>query len=365
MSRQIVRRLKGPFFIFLYKKVLLLMFTFFFSLTLLFFIPRMLPSSPVEMMVARLAGGTGAGTSLGTESPSTWGTRGGSVAVEVIRQVYTEKFGLEQPTEIQFLRYWKRIFTWDYGPSYFRYPQKVMEVVMYALPWTLVLVVPVPVIGFFVGNLIGSKASYKKSKINRIIYFTTLYLSLIPYYWFALILVYAFAVVFKLFPNYGPYSDIWLYPTFRIEWLIDAAYHYVLPFFSILGVVIGGWAVGMRASILSQIRATYVEYSKQLGLSSKRIRKYIQRNAILPNFTWLPIAFSSLIGQTLLVEIVFGYPGIGLLMYQSAFALDYPMLEACFVILMLIVLTGNFLCDIAYGVLDPTIGSRYVSEGSE
>jgi peptide/nickel transport system permease protein len=92
------------------------------------------------------------------------------------------------------------------------------------------------------------------------------------------------------------------------------------------------------------------------------MRKYAQHNAILPNFTWVPVALSSLISQTLLVEVVFGYPGLGYLMYQAAFAADYPLIEASFVITVLIILVGNFLADLLYGVIDPRIAKGYVGE---
>jgi peptide/nickel transport system permease protein len=80
----------------------------------------------------------------------------------------------------------------------------------------------------------------------------------------------------------------------------------------------------------------------------------------LPNFTWVPVAIAGLVGQTLLVEIVFGYPGLGLLMYYAVMNLDYPVIEASFMIIVLIVLVGNFVADIVYGVIDPRIATGYV-----
>jgi peptide/nickel transport system permease protein len=341
---------KSPFALFLYKKLLMLLITFLVAATLLFVIPRLMPASPVDMMVARLKNPYGSG---GLASP---------IPVEVLRKIYIEKFGLDKSIEIQFLDFWKRIFTMDFGVSFFRYPMKVVDLVVSALPWTLVLVVPAPIIGFIIGNWIGSRAAMNsKSKLNNILYYFALYGSVLPYYWFALILVYVFAADLKWFPVYGAYSDKWLGPTLSLEWAFDAIYHWILPFVSLMGVGIGGWATGMRASIESQSQSTYIEYSKKIGFSPEKLRKYMQRNAILPNFTWLPMTFAYLIGQTLLVEIVFGYPGIGTLMYNAAYSSDYPMLEATFVVLMITVLVGNFICDIIYGILDPAIGARYVS----
>jgi peptide/nickel transport system permease protein len=145
-----------------------------------------------------------------------------------------------------------------------------------------------------------------------------------------------------------------------LNWFLDAVCHYILPFLSLLGVGIGGWAIGMRAMMVYEMESDYMQYSKQLGFSRVKLRSYAARNAILPNFTWIPVALSSLISQTLLVEIVFRYPGIGSLMYSAVFAADYPLIEASFVIIILIVLVGNFLSDLLYGVIDPRIATGYV-----
>ena len=119
--------------------------------------------------------------------------------------------------------------------------------------------------------------------------------------------------------------------------------------------------MGIRAVMVNEMESDYIQYSEQLGFSKSKLRKYMVRNSIIPNFTWIPITLASLISETLLVEVVFQYPGLGTLAYNAIYGLDYPLIEATFVITMLIVLVGNFLCDILYGKLDPRIGSKYVS----
>jgi len=350
-----------PFLRFLLKKVLVFIGIFIFSSCLLFILPRLMPSNPVELMIARTLSGEFA-TGVG-------GTAGGASAIavreeiiKVLREVYTEKFGLDKPIEQQFLLLWKRVFTLDFGVSYSYYPSPVSDVILSSLPWTLMLIAPVPIIGFFVGNSIGSRTATKPGKFSNLAFFAALYTNILPYYWFALILVYIFAVNLKIFPLCGAYSERWVRPVWNnLNFILDVAHHYVLPLLSLIWQGIGGWAVGMRAAMLSQIRLTYTDYMKNLGFSFNTIRKRMQRNAILPNFTWLPMAFSGLISQTLLVEVVFGYPGVGSIMYSAAYSLDYPLLEASFLIIILLVVFGNLICDIVYGLLDPTIGSSYVS----
>jgi peptide/nickel transport system permease protein len=364
MSSKIVKKLKNPFLIFLFKKLLVLIGVFIFSMTLIFFVPRLIPGDPVDMIIAKVLAQAGGSSMGGGSSGGSTGSSQGSMA-SILRQAYTLKFGLDKPIEVQFALFWQRIFTFDFGPSYAYYPAKVSDIILAALPWTLALVVPIPIIGFLLGNRLGSTVSLKSNKFYSALYYAALYLSTFPYYWFAIVLIYVFASVLHWFPISGAYSLTWLAPAWNIDFIIDAAYHYALPFISLASQGIGGWAIGMRAVMASQQKSTYVEYSKQLGLSSKKIRKYMERNAILPNFTWLPMALAGLIGQTLLVEVVFNYPGLGQRMYYSAFSLDYPMLEASFLIVTLIVLVGNFICDMIYGILNPALGASYISEGAK
>ena len=108
------------------------------------------------------------------------------------------------------------------------------------------------------------------------------------------------------------------------------------------------------------MESNYIEYAEQLGFGKKKLRSYVMKNSILPNFTWIPVVISNLISQTLLVEVIFGYPGLGTLAYNAVFAQDYPLIEAILVLCTLIVLVGNFISDIMYGLFDPRIGSSYV-----
>ncbi len=350
-----VQKVKSPFAIFVYRKFALLLASIFVGMTFVFIFPRLLPYSPVDIMIGRIVGA--GGTSLGGQQ-SVGGVEAGSL--EAMRKVYEEKFGLTQPLSTQYFLFWRRFFTMDFGLSYWRYPQPVERLVLYALPWTMALMLPVVPIGFVIGNWLGSRAAFYRGKLGNLFFGIALYMFQAPYYWFALILVFVFGVKLGWFPLYGAYSRHWIRPVLNLEWFLDAAWHYSLPFLSLVGSGIGGWAVDMRALVLYEMQSDYVQYANQLGFGKGKLRKYMEKNAILPNFTWLPMSISNLVSQTLLIEVVFGYPGIGNLAFNAVFALDYPLIEVTFIFSMLILLIGNFLCDILYGVLDPRIGSGYV-----
>jgi len=355
--KRITRKLRSPFAVFVYKKLLFLFVAIFISMTFTFIFPRLMPSSPVDIMIGRIAGGeaTAAGTTTRQTQTGIQASR-----LEVLREIYMKKFGINEPLIVQYAVFWTRFFTMDFGVSYWRYPTSISQLIMEALPWTLALVIPVLPVGFLVGNWIGSRAAYHRGKVDKALYYVLMYLSQAPYYWFALIFMLIFGVKLRWFPLFGAYDPKWLYPVFTLEWFLDAAWHYCLPFLSLVGLGIGGTGVGMRAMTLYEMESDYIQYSKQLGFRKSKLRKYAVRNAILPNFTWLPMTLSSLVGQTLLVELIFGYPGLGNLAYNAVFNMDYPLIEATFIFTVGIVLVGNFLCDILYGILDPRIGSSYV-----
>lgn len=353
--KKMIKKIKdNPFVFFLMRKVVFLLVAVFLSLSIVFILPHLMPSNPVDIMIAQISGG--GATAMGTGGTS--GTGEAKSSLEVLREIYLEKFGIKKPLYVQYIVFWKRFLTMDFGLSYWRYPRSVSSLVMHALPWTIVLIIPIIPLGFVIGNWIGSRAAYYRGRFDRLLYYISMYLMRAPYYWFALILVLIFGVKLEWFPLTGAYSGEWIRPVLNLDWILDAAHHYILPFMSLLGLGIGGWAVGMRAMTIYEMQSDYMRYSEQLGFTKRKLRKYAEHNAILPNFTWIPITLSALVSQTLLVEVVFGYPGIGTLLYNAVFAMDYPLIEACFVIVVLIVLVGNFLADIFYGLIDPRVARR-------
>jgi len=335
---------KKPFAKFLIKKLVFLLVAIFLSFTLLFILPYFMPSNPVDMMLARIAA-----------RPGTTPER-----LKEMSERYTRLFGLDKPLIDQYGLFWNRVLTMDYGISIAYYPNSIGPLIGEALIWTLILIIPAWILSFIVGNnYLGAKVAFSKNKFVHAFYTIAVYLNSAPYYWFGLILVYALAVNLRLFPSSRAFSPL-LIPSLSPRFLLDVAYHYVLPFLSLFITGIGNWCTGMRAMTIYEKQSDYIYYSKQLGFRENKLRKYAQKNAILPQVTGLPIILSSLIGQTMIVEYVFGWPGLGTVMYQAVTAIDYPLMQAGFVFSVLLVLIGNFVMDIIYGFIDPRIRTGYV-----
>lgn len=309
------------------------------ALILNFYLPRMIPGNPVDAIVAQMAAG-------GADAAS----------MEAIYSTYIEEFGLDEPLLMQFATYVGNVFQGDLGTSFALYPADVRGLIADALPWTIALQLPAILVGWVLGNLLGAVAAYKGGWFDRGGFIVSLFLSSMPYYAFAILLLYLVAVRWELLPAAGGYS-FGTEPAFTWSFITDAADHYLLPFLSLVLIFIGGQAIGMRSMAIYELGADYVDFSRGLGISDGRITRYIFRNAMLPQVTGLALSIGSLVGGALITEVVFSYPGIGSLLFTAIRQNDYPVIQGITLLIMVAVLVANFLVDIAYGVIDPRIRS--------
>ena len=127
--------------------------------------------------------------------------------------------------------------------------------------------------------------------------------------------------------------------------------------------MIGGQAIGMRSMSLYELNADYVLYAKLLGIRDRKIVRYVFRNAVLPQITGLASSIGGAVGGALIVETVFSYPGIGMLINLSIRNVDYTLLSGCTLMTSACVLAANFLVELVYGVLDPRVRSAHSEEG--
>ncbi len=144
------------------------------------------------------------------------------------------------------------------------------------------------------------------------------------------------------------------HPGFTWDFIVDLVRHAFLPALTILLTSLGGWIIGMRNAMINTLGEDYITFGEANGLRGRTIAlRYAARNAILPNLTGFGLTLGGVVGGSILVEQVFGYPGIGYLLFNAVIGQDYPLMQALFLMITVSVLIANFLVDILYGVLDP------------
>jgi peptide/nickel transport system permease protein len=309
-----------------------------------FFLPRLIPGNPVDVIVGQMAQG---GTASGEARKKTYET-------------FMKEFGLDKPVLAQFGTYLYNLVRGDFGTSFGNYPAKVSSLIASSLPWTIALQLPAVLIGWIVGNILGVLAAYRGGNFDRVAFVGSLALSNLPYYCLAILLLYVFSVAIPIFPSFGGYNPGQT-PQFSLNFILDVMHHYTLPFLSVVLVLIGGQAVGMRSMAIYELSADYVSFERNLGVGDGRIISSIFRNAVLPQVTGLALALGSLVGGALITEVVFSYPGIGTTLFTAIRQSDYPVIQAITMLITIGVLGANFLVDLTYGLIDPRI--RAVQQG--
>jgi peptide/nickel transport system permease protein len=309
------------------------------AVVLNFLLPRLMPGDPSSAIVEELQRVSGQQV-----PPET---------LESIRAIFGDP---DQNLAQQFVEYLGQLARFDLGVSVVNFPVPVSELVLEALPWTLLLVGTTTVLAFVLGTGLGVLAGWKAgSRLDSILTPLTAFLSSVPYFWVALLALWVFGFVLGWFPLSGGY-DANLAEGFNLPFLASVLHYGALPAATIVFSAFGGWLLGMRNMTVTTVREDYVLLAQAKGLSRGRVvLRYAARNAMLPSFTGFAMALGGVIGGALLTETVFSYPGIGYLLFESLTKRDYPMMQGVFLIVTLATLLANLLADSLYVVLDPRI----------
>jgi peptide/nickel transport system permease protein len=328
--------------------------TFLVAVTINFFLPRLGTSNPVDIIMGKASGGLS--TEAAREKEESYLKEFGLVKIDSKGEILRDAEGKPQKASQwgQFGNYVLMSFKGDLGTSFQKYPKKVMDVILEAVPWTIALQLPTIIFGWIVGNLLGALAAYRRGIFDRIFFPIALVMSSFPFFVFGMLLVYYFAVVLGWFPAMGGYAGH-LVPSFSLEFFGSVSYHYVLPFFSIFLILAGGQAIGMRSMGIYELGTDYIKYAKWLGLKETTVLKYLFRNAMLPQLTGLALQLGMMIGGALITEMIFSYPGLGMAMLTAIQNNDYPMIQGCTLLVTVSVLIANFTVDIMIGFLDPRV----------
>ena len=319
------------------RKLCWYLITFIVAVLLNFILPRLMPGDPVAAIAAQVSQGIS--------------DKG---AAQQIYAQYVERFGLDKPLWQQFFIWLGNVAHGDLGISFSMYPRTVTDILASSVMWTVCLQLPAIVVGWLLGNLLGAIAAYKKGIMDKFIMPAFMFVSSIPAFGIATILLFVFGIKFGVAPTSGGYSFD-LIPSATLTFFASVISHYQLPFWSIVLVTIGRQAIGMRSMAIYELNADYVKYSRFLGVKNRRIVRYVFRNAMLPQVTGLALSIGTMVGGALVAEIIFSYPGLGYTLITAIKGQDYPLISACTLIITIMVLLANLILEIVYGFIDPRI----------
>ena len=183
----------------------------------------------------------------------------------------------------------------------------------------------------------------------------------IPYYILAIVLVFLLAFLWPVFPISGAYT-VGLRPSLSPAFVLDVLRHAALPALSIVLVSLGWWFLSMRSLIVSLKGEDYITWAEAKGLPPRRIFwAYAFRNALLPQATGLALSLGHIVGGALVTETIFGYPGLGYLIFNSIKSLDFPVIQGSILLIIVSVAVANLVMDLVYPLIDPRI--RYAPAG--
>jgi peptide/nickel transport system permease protein len=316
----------------------------FVGVTVTFIVPRLSPSDPVRGQINRLMI---TGVSFTQEE------------LEIFVSSLTSLYGLEGSLWEQYVDLWARLFKGDLGISFYSFPTPVMTLIKQSLPWTLGLLLSATLISWILGNLLGGLASYfPKSKILGGVDILCQAIRPIPYYILALLLVILFAYVFPVFPIRGAYP-MGMRPSMTLNFALIVLYHSVLPALSLVLGGIGGWFIGMKALTSNIISEDYVVYAETAGIKERKIIfGYVMRNAMLPQITGLALSLGMIFSGALILEVIFSYPGLGLLAFQAIRQTDYSLIMGVTLFSIIGVATATLILDLIYPLFDARVRIR-------
>ncbi len=295
-----------------------------------FFLPRLLPGSPIGQIAGEEAG------KLDSEEKAR----------------ILSAYRLDLPLEQQFLIYLKSLVTFDFGISYPR-RQPVAALLAKAIPWTLLLAGTALVLSAAAGTFLGTVSAYKRRKRADLpIMMGATFVSSVPSFWIGMILLTVFGARLGWLPMYGAYSMWKKYTGWR--WALDVAAHLVLPVVTMLLASLMHFFTTSRYSVLQTMFSDYVTMAEIRGIPKRRIRiHYVMRNAMLPVFTVFMTELGFLLSGSVIIETVFSYPGIGYLLFEAVKARDYPLMQYGFLASSAIVILAGALSDFLTARIDP------------
>ena len=313
---------------YMFRRILKGLLTIFVSVTITFFVIRLMPADPVSLLVD---------PKMGIE----------------VQQAMIKQLGLDKPILVQYGVFIKEMFSGNLGIS-FKSREAVTTVIMQKLPWTLLLLFIVAALSMLVGIPMGMLAAKKRNQVFDKVLNVVIVIGIsvfIPFLSFAFL--YFFAYYLRLLPAGGAYIPP---PVKGFAYVVDVARHSVLPALTLFVGNVATVILYTRNSMIDVLKEDYIRTAYSKGWNDKYvIRVHALKNALIPTITVIGLTMGTMVGGAVMTETVYAWPGVGRLIYDSVSAMDYPVLQGAFLVLAVAVVFMNILTDLVVAWLDPRI----------
>ena len=301
--------------------------TFWFAVTVTFFLVRLLPGDPV----------------LAVAGPG---------MTEEIRQTQLELYGLDRPLAVQYFAYLRELVQGNLGVSFLR-SQPVSQVLMERLPWTLLLTGSALLLTVILGVPLGVQAATRaRGWVDRVVQITGVVGQSLFVPSLGILLLYTLGLMLGWFPIGGAVKS----GLTGFSYYLSVLHHLILPCFTLVLAQLASYVLTLRATLIEALGEEYCDLARAKGTREhKVIWKHALRNALLPTTTLIGLQIGFLVGGAVLTETIYAYPGVGRAIYEAVGQLDFPVLQGAFVLLAATVVIANLVTDIAYGFLDPRV----------
>jgi len=326
------------------KRFALMIIMIWVGLTLSFIISRLLPFNAADYLVSQLAA---AGTQLSAQD------------LENMRRQLLSLYSLDKPLFVQYLDFLRNYFVGNMGPSFAYFPTPVRDIIINALPWSIVLLMSASIINWIIGNVIGVLAAIsKKRNVVAVLENFALVTVPIPYAVLGLAFLIVYALVLKLpLTMYGRPVAVGV----SLGYILSMFERALVP---LLGLVIVGWTgsfLYMKNLAVRMMQEDFIVYKILQGAKDRHVTGMVFRNALIPQYTGLILGLTRVFAGSMLVEYLFNYPGIGLILRSAISSGDFNLMVGIVSISVIAVAIATFILDLTYPLLDPRI--RYPGAG--
>ncbi|HLU58068.1 MAG TPA: ABC transporter permease [Pseudonocardia sp.] len=312
-----------------YGSLLLSSFILFITvITVLFFLLELAPGDPVQALVG--------------DVPLT----------EEFRQQLIAAYGLDRPAWERYLVYLGNVLTGNLGYSFATNAEPVLDIILSRVGTTLALAVPAFVLSTAGGIVLGSIAARTRRRwLDAGISGFTVGLFSIPNFWLGMLLIIVFSITLGWFPTGGksPYGQ----PGISLE-------HMVLPIITMATSELAYKARIMRSSMIESLGQDFIDTARSKGLSSRRlVFRHALPNALLPMITVSGYSLGFILAGSVLIERVFGWPGMGLLLVDAIERKNNMVVLGITIVLTFTIIVVNIVTDVVYGIVDPRLRARF------